>query len=284
MNSSLMSGKDLFHNELKYLVNWFEETIQPIQYDAEKRQYKLSDMNTLCLGLYPSSRDGSVDSPIRKPFITEIVTRLEKIVQTLQIYRLEEELKKEGTTSPMLISIQNMRVIYTFLELLWHWGMKKHILTLSENLNLPDDLSQPKSLLVNKDLMEFLTLTDKSKGKISIPLDIEIFNDLLRCTKVLNDIVTDEMFAHQMLERNINRILLSLIVLKRDRPNEETVVNLLNSLKESNFRHIIISRMRVFVSATSWLRNDVSQILADVIQSEKGVESVIRAYLEGSYY
>jgi hypothetical protein len=199
------STNESFDKELISLVQWFQENIQSIQYDNEKKKYELVNMRNLCEGLY--SNDLS-DSPMNKPFVFSLVTGLERVIHCLQIYKHQEKIEVNNN---LLISIQHMRVVYTILELLWHWGLKQQLTALT-CFSLPDEVSQPKSLLVNKEMLNFLLITEKSKLIINCTNDL-LFNDLLRIVKVIIDVVTEEMFIHQMLERNLSRLLLSLLTL-----------------------------------------------------------------------
>ena len=266
------SSQENFLTQLKDLNLWFQEAILSIQYESKNKQYSMDGLKSMCHGLYPDAiiEVGKYCTPLQKPFVAFLVTALENIHQCLILCKSTENMHS------LLISIQDMRVIYSCLELLWHWGMEPFIIRLAE-YSLPDDKNDcSKALLVDEDLLQFSRNDD-----LNVKIDDNILADLLRLSSLFFDILLEDIFVHQMLERNISRLLLCLFTLEKNKTVEGTVDLMLNHLVSSEYKDIVVMKLRHFIRAPDWLRASASKMLGNIILSDRGVETVIQAYISG---
>lgn len=211
---------------------------------------------------------------------------------------LEHESKSEalGSSNPTntLLSINQLRAIYTSLELIWCWGIKP-FLHESGYHSIIDVL--PKSILVS----DFVLNANMNQKEKYSPYDSDdkVLYDSIAC---ILDTSTCLLFKYTMLERSMPRILYSLLFLSsRNSIDDHLIMEKRNRFQcsvdiERNARlllmkvmedgriekNILISEMRGMLSEKQqvvWIRKMIPRLMTTVLLSSGGLEAVITSFL-----
>ena len=201
-----------------------------------------------------------------------------------------ESTKTVNSNSPLL-SVQTLRVVYTAVELLWQWGINKAVL---HNTHFPMPVaSLPNALLVSKRTVDVVM---EGTAHNAIPMQT-----ILNITNCIRLVVTNDNFSGLMLQRNLDRVLLTYFWLSKT-PSEsselvqhisetENLRNIaassreaLDLLQRSPFAPFVVTKLRAFTKGDAWLREASCQMLTNILVGNKGLEVVLSGYLEGRSY
>lgn len=228
----------------------------------------------------------SIQHHILKLLVPRLSNDLDKLVAELGV----EEVRNPGKP---LLSVQSLRVVYTVVELLWQWGMAPTLLALSPEY-MPPVLQFPSSLLAQKRSIEWV-----SAQLTSAPATVAT---IIKLTSTMAAIISNDTFSGLMLQRNLDRLMFSYLVLSNSDkvnsfPNDEdaalckemsssditteAVVSLRN-LYEGPFASVVVSKLRSFTKGPPWLRDASCAILTNILQGPRGVETVLSGYLDGT--
>eukprot|EP01041_Mallomonas_annulata_P011753 gene11753-24649_t len=190
--------------------------------------------------------------------------------------------------SSVKFSLNQLRTIYTTIELLWVCLIQK-FLEVEVGNRVLQDLMYPKSFLLSKVVLD------------NIQRLVPIVNDsiVLESTVVMHSITKINLFRSLMLERNIGRILLSLLLLSRKesvststegglhnareqlqlllQENDVSVKSLLMEECHSILNHTISSSTTT--TRVPWLRTVISRFLSLLMTSSYGLESYLSCHL-----
>ena len=183
-----------------------------------------------------------------------------------------------------VLSVQQLRVVYTSIEILWNWRIKPEVAHLG-NFELPIQ-PLPNSILITA--KAYKQSTDHHVIQPSL-------TELLRLTMVMKRVITNEIFSGLMLPRNLDRVLVTLFLLafatntlpsasistgdiETVRASAQTEID---SLKSSAFLPMVVTKLRSFTRGPAWLRDASLRLFSDILQGEGGLEVVLSGYLEG---
>lgn len=185
-----------------------------------------------------------------------------------------------------ILSVQNLRVVYTAIEMVWQWGVLPTISKLSDFVApVPP---YPSSLLVQKRTIDSVHAVPTASA-----------DTLERLVSTIATIVCNETFSGLMLQRNLDRVLLSYLVLSdphkvdsllpsgpesellRTTDMHTRVGASLQSLCAGPYASMVVSKLRSFTKGPAWLRDASCAILSGILQGPRGVETVLSGYLEG---
>jgi hypothetical protein len=184
-----------------------------------------------------------------------------------------------------LISVQNLRVVYTSVEILWCWGLAASVRDHSK-FELPPT-TIPNAILVNQKVLSY--------GSGQLIRDIGA-REMLRFANTIYWVVTVEGFSGLMLQRNLDRLLLTYMTLSSaafvSDPGTETSVDAsvaqeattaLNQLVCGPFASAVVTKLRGFTKGPAWLRDASLRILSSILTGLGGLEIVLSGYLEGAH-
>jgi hypothetical protein len=168
----------------------------------------------------------------------------------------------------LLLSIQQLRVIYTSAEILWRWGIASFIGQMS-TFALREQTT-PKSILVNESWFE------KFAELFSIRREEGVVIQYINC---FVDIMLNDTFV-VMRQRNIDRVLLCAFVLQNGR-NSVQSRDWLENVRSKSMDGLLLSRLPHFLSGSPSLKDSASRLLTSILISDHGLFSLLREYLEG---
>ena len=203
--------------------------------------------------------------------------------------------KPETKTSPptLLLSLHQLRVLYTAIEHIWIWtyhtGLKKCCC-------LHYDQGHPKALLVSSLYVDSLiSLYQSSNMQITDSYCDQIWES----SSLFELIITHDLFSGMMIERNMDRLLLTLL-LHSDDPTatfgmqrKELARERLERLCQSRYVGIVICALQslrkrargALEGGGAWLEAAVADRFAAIVAAPGGVVSVISTYIQpGSFY
>lgn len=179
-----------------------------------------------------------------------------------------------------LLSIHHIKVVYSASELAWAICMQPTIEQCA-GFRFPRN-PLPTSMLLPKHSLQDLELAAGPLG------------DLLPLVHLLAQTVTHDLFAHMMLPRFFDRLLLVAFVCLRD-DHEGSVwegrdrvpgisafaQDLLEQLTTRDaYKSLAVSKLRSFTSAPLWLRAQATATLQAILTSPAGVLAVLTGYLD----
>lgn len=189
----------------------------------------------------------------------------------------------KATTTP-LISVQNLRVVYSVVEILWFWALKGAV-TRASGFELPT-APLPKAILVTAKVLNC--------GVNHAVDNIEEYR-LLETVNTIRRVVINDAFSGLMLHRNLDRLLVTYMVLAReistvsetshvsnpraDVVNAATVA--LQDLSTGPFASAVVTKLRSFTKGPPWLRDAALSTLSGILLGPGGLEIVLSGYLEG---
>ena len=180
-----------------------------------------------------------------------------------------------GTPPPpppnALVSIMQLRAIYTALEIMWILAMRDFAMTKG---GMADYDSLPSAMLLDKEKIEFLF------GERANTHHYIATADKILWMKLIFSVCSVSAFTNMMLERNMKRIMCCLLLLK-DEPDARSM---LNELVSSNrYKYLIVCSLRSLLSSNSTsLKKDSSTLLTHILVKNDGLDAVLRSYLDGS--
>lgn len=196
----------------------------------------------------------------------------------------------ESSTTP-LISVQHLRVVYTAVELVWEWGMRIGIRTLSKFD--PPAAPLPNAILVSGKVLNY------GADRLDASCDSQL---LYRLARTMHRIVTNDTFSGLMLQRNLDRLLLAYMTLSQQHSHSIYALNTqlkggvsadprngvaqqaktaLQALTSGPFSSAVVTKLRSFTKGPPWLRDASLSLLSSILQSPGGLEIVLSGYLEG---
>jgi hypothetical protein len=263
---------------LKVVANSLQDIISPFVENEvdEKLSFRLEDQskNLFCCDY------STLPNHILHRVIPAMSDNLDRLIKQLLI----DEALDPGKP---ILSVHNLRVVYSAIELIWQWGIQPTVAS-SSGFTLPES-AYPSSLLVHKRTVDHVF--DYIKSHV---IQVEHLEKLI--TSVMR-LVSNDSFSGLMLQRNLDRILLVFIMLSDedkvsvlDKSGVESnsfiklrAVAVLRSLYEGPFASMVVSKLRAFTRGPTWLREASCAILTNVLQGERGVEIVLSGYLEGKF-
>ena len=257
-------------------------------------------------------------TPSMSFFLNQIITgEISVILKIADGLSILETSSTQGTVStpgrmipnppapPTVLSINHLRIMYTAVELIWMCGVEPYMRTiLNEKFNWGQVL-HPKSLLIAKDLMTLLLL------KNTVTNDT---NQILQYLQCIHNVISNSLFSTTMLPRNLRRLLIALIALSTS--NGKISINQMNESNtsentDSNLdsytiqpqsdistiatemlekicfqtenKSFVVSELRIAAQGPHWMKTAAGGLFLRLILSERGVECVLRAYLDGTY-
>lgn len=212
-----------------------------------------------------------------------LIPGISRVLDAMMAVLVVEESQNPGKP---LLSVQNLRVVYTAIELTWQWGVLPTISKLSGFV--PPVPPYPNSLLVQKRTIDFVQPDPTASA-----------GTLERLISTIANIVCNDTFSGLMLQRNLDRILLTYLVLSNPEkvrvlisgePDEVAAVHIasraassLQRLYTGAFASMVVSKLRSFTKGPVWLRDASCEILSGILQGQRGVETVLSGYLEGTF-
>lgn len=267
----LRSISEIVDELRRHLVPFFEESSSEVLIKV------LQQKATECV---PTT---SIQQYISGVLLPYIVQALNKIVLLLE----DGEHSVPGVP---LLSVQNLRLLYTTIELLWICGISNKVQQQAK-FTLPLT-GHPNSLLIPKKIMDNLAVLS--------PEDCS-FPELYSRIECIRAAVCNETLSGLMLQRNLDRILLTYYTLSN--PEVGTLMqggtdvaaggtdtlslsdassNRLSDLIEGPFAAMIVTKLRGFTKGPPWLRDAALVSLTHILQSDGGLEVVLSGYLEGT--
>ena len=227
--------------------------------------------------------------------IHSIFPKLKDIVSTLKDL-IELEGSVDGDRNPIqklnhnskpppppstIMSIMQLRAIYTSIELIWCIAIEDYVSLKSE---INETISFPSSMLLDFNHFKQIVESNKSTIDPSVSIKYSIFCYI----KTINSICEIKGFTNMMRERNLKRVLLSLIVLKIE-TNDETndVANEASDMLD----HIIlngknklltINSLRLIMTGNDSVRKEAGYYLTNLLMSKGGLYSVLLSFLESN--
>ena len=204
---------------------------------------------------------------------------------------------KRPEAPPYLLSLVHLCAIYSALELLWVVAMKKFVFERA-SLIFDDDNCVPKSIIFCQSRLKMIHF----KGK-----KLLASRDILRITMLVWTVCRQNTFTNMMLERNLKRILATLLCLGLKVNNVTVHEDTFDTLKfetvqdssegdvtaESRchlesvidrFKHDkshIIKINLLFSKGTTWLRTAGGRLTTRLLLEEDGLKSLMLAFLDG---
>jgi hypothetical protein len=203
---------------------------------------------------------------------------------------------------PTIMSITQLRIIYTILELLWVCRMRTYIqsaalLPVADGLDtfLARELHQmhPKSLLLSEEMLGAL-----SSSAFSDEYAISS-SKALECTLCMRDIICCEVFSAHTVARNMRRVI-SLLLILASIPEQSDKVEttrhvsavdntvrvgaktaLVALADTESLKSLLVSELRVATKSPRWMQSEARELFTRVLLGDNGLEYVLRAYLDG---
>ena len=223
------------------------------------------EIDTILKSMFTGS-SGSIVIEHIIPATVNLLLRLLEILQSLQ----------SNNSATPLLSVQHLRIIYSVIEILWHWGISCEVKRRA-GFAMPSQ-SLPNSLLIRKLVIDYITTCTAD----TIPRSTEQLWSVVDC---LSQVVLNPNFSGLMLQRNLDRLLLSYLVLERD-SSDDTIslraASALRTLYEGPIASVVVTKLRGFTKGPVWLRDACCGILNSVLQGTGGLEAVLSGYLEGT--
>lgn len=199
-----------------------------------------------------------------------------------------------------VLSINELRIVYTATEMLWIWGLERSVSHYSAFNGLAGS-TIPKSMLVQRKALECVS------SCLAVTRD---FDHLYRIASCLKEVTFNDMFASLMVERSLNRIILSCFVMSNrtlvetlhsSEPSYNTpdcprvridatyvadkAQQMLDEIRASSFCSLVVTRARVFLRCPhSWVRDAACLLLSSILGQSNGLQTLITGYLDGEQH
>jgi hypothetical protein len=174
----------------------------------ESIEEKSNRLRKTCTFLYKFLESLVNPNTIHQHDINETMQNIKSYLKTIhELMVFLYELKSNSGKTPLsLVSLNHMKGIYTSLEMCWYCDIVPCL-----NLNFDSNTIYPKSLLVNESEMKVLSNQAFSViGTSSSTLSDRVLESL----NIIHDIATLNAFRPMMIERSIDRIYISIILLR----------------------------------------------------------------------
>jgi len=234
---------------------------------------------------------------ISHTFVPECLVILDQLMHALASEQTTILLDKN---MPVL-SINDLRIVYTVTELLWTWGLEQSVSHYSTFNGLAVS-STPKSILIQRKALESVS------SCLTVTPD---FDYLYRIAACLKRVTFNDMFASLMVERSLDRIILSCLVLSNRTlmerastdicpvdPSKTKVtgsaveprmrndvanmaLQMLNEIRDSSYCSLVVTRARVFLRCQHWLRDAACLFLSSILGQRNGLQATLTGYLDG---
>jgi hypothetical protein len=175
---------------------------------------------------------------------------------------------KEGSpppAPPCLISVKHQSFIHTSIEILFQWGIQTY-LNNGLGFEIPDNI-MPKTILINKfDITCVVNDIEKAD-------EVRIFNYL----KCIYSVVTIDIFSPMMLQRNMKRIILTLLTLTTNVSyNNNFIIEsskqlLADVISLNNRKAMIISELRWATRGIPEIKKSSTDLFLKILLSEQGL-------------
>lgn len=214
---------------------------------------------------------GSMNEYISDVMVPRIVQSLDKMM-----FLLAED--GNNAAGVPLLSVQNLRLVYTAIEVLWQSSICATVHKQADFV-LPTS-AYPSSLLIPKKTMDCLAEASTGCAVSEVYAQIEC----------MRKVVCDDTFSGLMLQRNLDRILLTYYTLALPQPDGSLHAHSamataeLQSLAEGPFASMIVTKLRGFTRGPAWLRDASLSTLTSILQGKGGLETVLSGYLEGTHH
>ena len=199
-----------------------------------------------------------------------------------------------------VLSINELRIVYTATEMLWIWGLERSVSHYSAFNGLTGS-TIPKSMLVQRKALECVS------NCLAVTRD---FDHLYRIASCLKEVTFNDMFASLMVERSLNRIILSCFVMSNrtlvetphsSEPSYNTpdcqrvridatcvadkAQQMLDEIRASSFCSLVVTRARVFLRCPhSWVRDAACLLFSSILGQRNGLQTLITGYLDGKQH
>ena len=237
-------------------------------------------------------------SPNLSIYTNKLMNQITEINNTLlQIDRLNSKQKQIDPTTKrtdkkpnVLLTINELRTVYTTLEILWCYIYTSFFKPLF-SFDSSDD--HPSSLTISKS--DLLKLMDRF-------CDLSINEAYVwKVTLNMYQIATHPLFSGTMLQRTMKRILLSIVYFQKYHPNFNLPISppssssslpstslplvtpseLTTMLITGPFKSIVITGLKALNKGPDWMKAIGSRMFSDIIVSDGGLEAVLLSYLDG---
>jgi hypothetical protein len=181
--------------------------------------------------------------------------------------------KKNDEKTRILISLTQLRITYTAVEIIWCYIWNSFFL---KNINFNLTENHPNSLLLNHMTMKKLSL----KFALMTPC----IEDIEKYILIIQKITFYDFFSGTMLNRNLPRLLISLTYFGyqySDDSIQKRYREILQSICLGPYKYVIVSNLSILSRGPNWMKHAGSTLLSSIILSEDGLQAVLIGYLEG---
>lgn len=250
----------------------------------------------------PEDESSLIAHYISHTFVPGCLDILDRLLHILASDRMTSVLHKN---MPVL-SINDLRIVYTVTEVLWMWGLERSVSHFSAFNGLAVS-TVPKSMLVQRKALECVSSC--------LPVTHD-FDHLYRIAACLKRVTFNDMFASLMVERSLDRIILSCFVMSNRTLLVETLphssncsssepsitpgcqrvpidaaciadkaLQMLDEIRASSFCSMVVTRARVFLRGLhSWVRDAACLLLSSILGQRNGLQALITGYLDGEQH
>jgi hypothetical protein len=232
-----------------------------------------------------------------------------------------QRLSSSGTPlpPPTILTIQQLRYIYTAVELVWSWGMKSSVQIVG-GVAFKYYSAAPTALLLTETVLKLANDIIKRYENVETQImnDIVIaqqrLSQLFDRAKCMRTLSLSKVFSSMLIQRNLKRIVITLLLLSEfpttslQKQSVSTRVvghaNLLQanimSLRtnartelldivfdsSSQLKSACVIALRTLATVGNspnnrWVVQAGGRLLTDIIMSPRGVEATLLAYLQG---
>ena len=265
-----------------------------------------ANFQDLCESLYLEFK--SLNPNTQKSFASQVSTSSDNIVNIIHsifpklkeiVSTLKDLIDLEGTVdddrNPIqklnhnskpppppstIMSIMQLRAIYTSIELIWCIAIEDYVSLKSE---INETISFPSSMLLDFNLFKEIVELNKSTIDPSVSLKDTIFCYI----KTINSICEIKGFTNMMRERNLKRVLLSLIVLKTVNDEANDVANEASDMLDDIILNgknklLTINSLRLIMTGNDSVRKEAGYYLTNLLMSKGGLYSILLSFLESN--
>lgn len=217
-------------------------------------------------------------SPPLPPTTAALSQTLDEIVRTIRLLDEREGVSSTSRWKPIqrvksgdppppppetIMSIMQLRAIYTAIECIWVGGIRSFVKSRASGFD--DGNNTPPSMLFKREIVDDLYShleTDDIFGHISTILETCRVN----------------FFMKMMLERNISRILITLILLKENQRSKNLIRELLDS---SMYKYQVVCALRSLLGSSLEVTTVSSRCLTQIMLSDGGLNAIMLSFLDG---
>ena len=195
------------------------------------------------------------------------------------VNKIDRSIKPTIIPPTNLISLVHLISINTAIEALYGWVI--HLFNASVmKVDIVEHI-YPKTLSIPME--DFVDMRDALSKEAKSG-----YQNIFLCIKCLYSIVLSKAFKGWLLQRNLKRIILSLLCMINDDSNgqtAETVVaakGLLDDLAyDKEINHLVVSELRWAAQGSNTIKLAASRVMTAILQSENGLYAVLLGYLQG---